>query len=205
MPIQEKLIQLIKKGTFYRVAGKKIQTANIRLILTEKQNLRELIKKSQANEELLYLFNFIKVPPLRKRDEDIELLAYKFLNRDRNQENHKTLSPEAIILLKKYDWPGNVRELRNIMEEAYLMTEGSVVEKSHLPARIMEKKLSESDENLSTVSFCGMTLGDIERKYICDTLRYTQGNKTKTAKLLGITVKTLYNKLHSYGMIEPKY
>ncbi|RLA62876.1 MAG: hypothetical protein DRQ88_04880 [Epsilonproteobacteria bacterium] len=202
--IQSRLTQLIKNKKIMRSSGSALISCDVRIIASVQNDIEELMEKEIIGQELFYFFNSIKVPSLRDRAEDIELLATKFLNGTRTGEEQKTLAPGVVKALKDYSWPGNIRELRNAMEQAYLLSEGRIIEQEHLAKRVIENKGIEEEKELNTITFCGMTLGDLERKHICDTLLHTQGNKTKTAKLLGITVKTLYNKLHSYGMINPK-
>lgn len=202
--IQSKLIGLIKNQKFTRVSGLAPVSSNVRIIATDQNDIEELMEKEIIGQELFYFFNSIKVPSLRERIEDIELLATKFLNGTRKGDEQKALAPGVVKALKEYSWTGNIRELRNTMEQAYLLAEGRVIEKNHLAKRVIENKGMEDEKDPNPVLYTGMTLGDLERKHICDTLEHTQGNKTKTAKLLGITVKTLYNKLHSYGMIHSK-
>ena len=205
LDFQNKLLEFIKENKIYRVGGIERFSSNVRIICTTNTPVNELIAKGISKKEFSYFFNLIKVPALRDRLDDIELLATKFLNGIRNIEEHKTLSPCLVKALKEYPWPGNIRELKNVMEEAYLMADGLVVERIHLPLSIIDNKLTgEKNKEQPISSYLGITLGDLEKRHIVDTLEFTQGNKTKTAKILGITVKTLYNKLHSYGMISAK-
>lgn len=204
LEFQNKIVEFIKEKKTYRLGGIERFSSNVRIICTTNTPVDELISKGISKKEFGYFFNLIKVPALRERLDDIELLATKFLNGIRDVEEHKTLSPCLVKALKEYSWPGNIRELKNVMEEAYLMADGLVVERIHLSPSIIDNKLSSEKEKDTAVSYVGITLGDLEKKHIVDTLEFTQGNKTKTAKILGITVKTLYNKLHSYGMISAK-
>jgi len=202
--IQSKLIQLIKSQKFTRVSGLAPVRTNVRVVATDQNNIEELLEKEVIGQELFYFFNTIKIPGLKEREDDIELLATKFLNGTRICEEQKALAPGVVKALKEYSWPGNIRELRNTMEQAYLLAEGRIIEVEHLAKRVIENKGMDDDKDLKPITYTVMTLGDLERRHICDTLEHTQGNKTKTAKILGITVKTLYNKLHSYGMIHSK-
>ncbi len=201
---QNKLIEFLKENKSHRVGGIERYSSNVRLICSINSSVEELVMKGIFKREFSFFFNLLKVPSLRERLDDIEILATKFLNGARNIEEHKTLSPCLVKALKDYSWPGNIRELKNIMEEAYLVADGLVVERIHLPHSVIENKMSNEKEKATVITYMGITLGDLEKKHIVDTLEFTQGNKTKTAKILGITVKTLYNKLHSYGMISGK-
>jgi Nif-specific regulatory protein len=145
----------------------------------------------------------LKVPALRERKEDIEVLANFFLNANKSKENHKSFSPSAIKAMSEYQWAGNVRELQNVVERAYILSEGSIIEKLHLDQNIQNaEELIEEKKIIAAkpVDFVHMTLEELERNHIMGTLESLGGNKTRAAKVLGITVKTLYNKLHSYGI-----
>jgi len=169
--------------------------------------MQEEVDGGHFREDLFYGVGKIIVvmPPLRDHVEDIEVLANNFLNDGQSIVEQKILSPGAVVLLKSYKWPGNVRELKNIMERSYIMADGPIVEKIHL----MDKLVTKSEDSEETIQlheekYVEMTLEDLEQRHIIKTLEVLSGNKTKTAKILGITVKTLYNKLHNYGLIEDK-
>ena len=134
----------------------------------------------------------------------MEALSNFFLNLGKTREQQKSLSPCVVKALKEYNWPGNVRELQNVMERAYILSDGIIVERDHLADSVHKVEEVVEEEDALNFDFTEMTLGELEKKHICLTLDHLGGNKTKTARTLGITVKTLYNKLHSYGMIAPK-
>lgn len=140
------------------------------------------------------------MPSLADRQDDIKVLSEYFLNLGKKTEDYKILTNTAVEKLVGYNWPGNIQELRNIMERTYILSEGKYIEASDLPELIVEEKA----EEVIVEDFSEMTLHDLERKHICRTLDHLEGNKTRAAKVLGITVKTLYNKLHSYGLVHPK-
>lgn len=206
--LQGKIVQFLKERRGYRVFGKTPFKSNSRVISLTKVNLFDLIGKGEFREDFYYLVSTfsLMVPVLSDREDDLEILANKFLNNNRSSENQKSFSPCAIRAIKDYSWAGNVSELKNVINKAYFSADGFVVEKSHLPESVFqlcEEVDNEEQEETSTI-YTGMTLGDLEKAHICSTLNFLSGNKTKTAKTLGITVKTLYNKLHTYGMIQPK-
>ena len=203
--LQLRILRFLKDGIAFRVGGKTPYKTNIRILGITDRNLKEDIEKGIFSEELYYYLNsmILIVPPLRERLEDIEALASHFLNKDKNPEELKSLSPGAVRTLNEYRWPGNVRELKSIIARAYIISDGKIIEKDHLADSVIDSsnaEMQQSQEN--EIEFSEMTLNDLERKHMFLTLEHLGGNKTKTAKALGITVKTLYNKLHSYGMIE---
>ncbi|MCO4792167.1 MAG: sigma-54-dependent Fis family transcriptional regulator [Bacteriovoracaceae bacterium] len=206
LSIQTKLIQFLNEGLAFRMNGQVPYRSTVRIMAATTRRLSEDVESNLFREDLYYSLNTVtlRVPGLSERKEDIEVLANHFLNKDKVSCDHKTLSPCVISKLLEYSWPGNVRELQNVMERAYILADGMIVHKDHLADSISncEEKVEEEEE--VNVSFSELTLDALERLHITRTLDHLGGNKTKTAKTLGITVKTLYNKLHSYGMIAPK-
>src|SRR5690606_9276712 len=142
----------------------------------------------------------INMPNLKERADDIKILSEHFLNHGKSSEDNKMLTSKAIEKLAAYSWPGNIRELRNIMERTYILTEDRYIDEHHLPELQSEEKIVEEEQ----VDYSEMTLHDLEKLHIVRTLEHLSGNKTRAAKALGITVKTLYNKLHSYGLVQAK-
>lgn len=203
--MQAKMLSFIKDGLSFRVGGVVPFKSNVRIITTTKVDLNELVEKGEFRQDLLYCLNMfsIELPSLKDRIDDIEYLANHILNSGRNPIEQKSLSPGALSTLKSYNWSGNITELSTILERANILCEGSIIEKDHLPTDLMN---NDEDEELEVSNFIfeEMTLEELEKRHICLTLDNLSGNKTKTAKALGITVKTLYNKLHSYGMIVEK-
>jgi Nif-specific regulatory protein len=143
----------------------------------------------------------IAMPSLSERQDDIKVLSEYFLNLGKKSEDFKILTSKAIEKLSTYNWPGNIQELRNIMERTYILAEDKYVDEQHLP-RLIAEEVAEVEEEAQ--NFSEMTLHSLEKLHICRTLDHLDGNKTRAAKVLGITVKTLYNKLHSYGLVNPK-
>jgi Nif-specific regulatory protein len=141
-------------------------------------------------------------PRLSERVEDIDDLADQLLNENRRSDEHKSLTPGALKMLQEYDWRGNINELHKVLEQAYLLASGIMIDINHLDLERREVEVVEEEAAQEQFDFEDMTLDELERRFICATLERLNGNKTKTAKALGITVKTLYNKLHSYDMIN---
>ncbi len=203
LTIQAKLINFINEGIAQRVGEKIPYRSDVRLIVSSSDDLTQLSEQGLFRNDLFYSIGRINfsVPAVRDRKDDIELFAYHFLNKDKKNEEMKSLSPCVISVLKEYKWPGNLRELQNVIERAYILAEGMIVDKNHLSDHICKKEEVKEEKVDKFLNFKEVTLEDLEKAHICNTLEFLGGNKTKTAKLLGITVKTLYNKLHSYGMI----
>jgi Nif-specific regulatory protein len=204
--IQSKLYKFLVDKMAFRIGGQMPYRSNVRIIAATTKDLHEICVENRFREDLFFMLNTVNlnVPSLRQRKEDIELLAISFLNSNKPVHLHKSLSPGVISALSEYKWPGNVRELQNVMERAFILSDGMIIERNHLSETITRPQVDETVQKDEVVDFQEMTLDELERRHICSALEHLGGNKTKTAKMLGITVKTLYNKLHSYGMIEAK-
>lgn len=206
MNLQSKLLSFIKEGTALKVGDHVPYRSNVRIIAISNDSLQSRISEGRFRDDLYYILNTIsiKMPSLTERASDIESLANYFLNSGKDIKDQKTLSPCVVNALRDYKWPGNIRELQNIIERAYILSDGVIIDRSHLADYILLVEKEEIKPVVEEVSYLPKTLEELEKKHICETLDYLSGNKTKSAKVLGITVKTLYNKLHSYGMIEVK-
>lgn len=199
--IQTKLLRALVAGEMIAIDTEEKIALNVRMIATSKVELKKLVEEGKFKEELFYRLNTIalRIPSLRDRQEDVKVMAEFFLNHGKSQA--KILTSGAIEKLTSYFWPGNAHELKNIMERTYILTDGQYIEAAHLPEFAVEVKVEKVEAPVKYVEF---TLFDLEKKHIIDTLDHLNGNKTRAAKALGITVKTLYNKLHSYGLIEAR-
>jgi two-component system, NtrC family, response regulator AtoC len=207
--LQAKLLRVIQEHEFERVGGSKPVKVDVRLISTTNRDIKQAIEQKVLREDLYYRLNVVPVyiPPLRERPSDIIPLAEYFLKK-LCQENHrptKQLTPEARKKLLNYSWPGNVRELTNILERAVVMDASAMVAPEHL---YLESTLSTMPTASSTAQLpqqealpLGMTLQELEKRLIIETLQAHKNNRTKTAETLGISIRTLRNKLHDYGMI----
>ncbi|MBT4791961.1 MAG: sigma-54-dependent Fis family transcriptional regulator [Halobacteriovoraceae bacterium] len=199
--VQNRLLRFIVSGELYTLDSNLPIPVNVRLISISKQDLKLRVEEGQFREELMYRLNImnIKVPSLRDRKDDIKILSENFIN-NAKADNNKVLTSKAIERLSNYNWPGNIQELRNLMERTALLVSEQFIDESHLPE--LEVEIAAAVEIIE--EFTEMTLYDLEKMHICKTLDHLGGNKTRAAKCLGITVKTLYNKLHSYGLVNPK-
>lgn len=205
--IQAKLLRFLQEGEMYRIGGKLPVRVDVRVLSATNRDLEQEVKAGRFREDLFYRLNTItlRAPPLRKRTEDIPLLVNAFLNDSRfGSSRQLTVSARAMDALKSYEWPGNIRELQNSIEQLKILAEGPEVKLEDLPFKIrMAQGANKSTVAAATgESTVALTLEDLEKSHILQMLSYHHGNKTKTAKVLGITIKTLYNKLHRYGLLE---
>ncbi len=193
--LQPKLLRAIQEQEFERVGGTKPIKVNLRFLATSNRNMQEAIEGKVFREDLFYRLNVvpIQIPPLRERREDILPLAHHFLERF-CAENHKplkTFTERASKKLVDYPWPGNVRELANIIERTVVLDFDPVIDSEHLyldSSVVAPKELKK-----------GITLHEMEKQLILETLEANCQNRTKTAARLGISVRTLRNKLYEYG------
>jgi DNA-binding NtrC family response regulator len=203
--IQNKLMQYVTSKMGVKAGSQAFFKSDVRLVSASTKDLMDLVRANSFREDLYFALSAVvlKAPALRERKEDIEILANFFLNQNKAKEVQKSFSPGAIKSLSEYSWSGNVRELQNVVERAFILAEGTIIEKLHLDQNIQNaetKPLVEKVIQVKAVEFIPVTLEELEKGHIMCTLENLGGNKTKTAKVLGITVKTLYNKLHSYGV-----
>lgn len=193
--LQAKLLRVLQENEVERLGGQAPIKINVRMIATTNRPLEKMIEEGNFREDLFYRLNVIPlaVPPLRSRPLDIEMLAKYFaeLSCVQNSIPAKTLGPSALAKLMSYDWPGNVRELQNVIERSVLLSQHLQVEPEEI--LIPDKKL-DPVRSLSP----GMTVFEAERLLILKTLEFTGQNRTRAAELLGISIRTLRNKLHEY-------
>lgn len=199
--IQAKILRFLMSGEFYALDSTTPVSLNVRVISVSKADLKLAVEQGQFNSDLMYRLNIMnmKMPSLRERKNDIKILSESFINSVKSGEN-KVLTTNAIGRLSHYNWPGNIHELRNLMERMAILVSDQFIDESHLPELTIEQETPVE----VVEEFSEMTLYELEKLHICKTLGHLGGNKTRAAKSLGITVKTLYNKLHSYGLINSK-
>lgn len=194
--LQPKLLRAIQEQEFERVGGTRGIKVNLRFLATSNRNMQEAIETKVFREDLFYRLNVvpIEIPPLRERKEDIFPLATHFLEKfcKENHKPKKSFSKEAIQKLLNYPWPGNVRELGNIIERTVVLDFDPIIDAQHL-------YLDSSVSSFSIKKKGGMTLHEMEKNLILETLEANFQNRTKTAAALGISIRTLRNKLHEYG------
>ena len=201
---QVKLLRAIQEREVIPVGATESTLVDVRIIAATNRDLEEEIRKGSFRSDLYYRLNVIqlRLPPLRERKEDIELLALHFLERLAGREEvgvPRVLSPEALDVLMGYDWPGNVRELENALERAAVVAVGGAIVPQGLPERVRDRpEVRLADEPPPP----NPTMEVIERAYIHWVLQAEGGNKTRAAEVLGIDPSTLYRKLNRYGLAE---
>ena len=205
LSLQAKLLRVIQEKKVTPLGSEKSIEVDFRLITATNRNLAEAVKKGQFREDLFFRLNVvaIEVPPLRKRKEDIPLLCQHFLElySKRFGKVVTGMSSAAIEALEAYDFPGNVRELQNIVERAVALSAGSILQLSDLPGDITGISVYKSSRELVPV-YVGERLDEVERRLIEATLRHCEGNRRRTANLLGLSERHLYNKIKEYGLGE---
>lgn len=204
--IQAKLLRFLQEGEFYRIGGKRPIKVDVRVISATNRDLEKEVRESRFREDLFYRLNTItlRVPPLRKRKEDIPSLIEYFLKNSRfgsSGQQIKRIDPRVVDVLCNYDWPGNIRELQNTIERLKILADNNEIRVEDIPFSIRMPKTNKSKSD-SHEAMIDLPLEEVEKSHILRALAYNHGNKTKTAQSLGITIKTLYNKLHRYGVIE---
>jgi DNA-binding NtrC family response regulator len=196
---QVKLLRVLQERTFRRLGGRTEQSVDVRIIAATNVNPVDAVQKGRLREDLYYRLNVfaIELPPLRQRREDIPLLAQAFLGEfsARNGREVKAVSQGALERLESYHWPGNVRELRNVIERATILAPGEFIEAEHLPPELVAPPEARRAGASITLT-AGTTVDEAEMRLIEVTLAHTGQNKTRAAELLGVSLKTLHNKLN---------
>jgi DNA-binding NtrC family response regulator len=205
---QAKLLRVLEDSRVRRLGGKTESVVDVRVIASTNKVLEEALKKGEIREDLYYRLNVfhIPLPPLRERMEDLPALVDVLL-RDLNKK-HGTkvtdLAAEALGQLERHRWPGNVRELRNALERAVILAGQGTIALDHLPSNLVRPapRAVETEDASSVRLRVGATIDQAERVLILRTLQHTNNNKTRAAEILGISLKTLHNKLKEYGAAE---
>jgi two-component system response regulator HydG len=205
--MQVKLLRVLQERELTRVGGETTIKVDVRVMAATNKNLMDLINKGVFREDLYYRLNVVglEIPPLRQRREDIPLLAQHFLEAFavKNRKDIKGFTPRAMDHFIKYDWPGNVRELMNAVERAVVLTRSEYLAPEDF--LIIQGTVASDNEALSKTDHLNsdghLSLEEVEKTTILKTLEAAGGNKSKTARRLGITRKTLHKKLKSYGMM----
>jgi len=194
--LQGKLLRVLQERQFERVGGETTVTVDVRLIAATNTDLEGLVEQGKFRKDLFYRLNVVRIdaPSLGERREDIPLLVQHFINlyATENGKSIHGIDPTAMSLLQSYEWPGNIRELENAIESAVVMCPGGAIMPEHLPEHIKSGPLEE------IVFRVGTRLDEMEQVAIEATLRTTNGNKTAAAKILGIGVRTIHDKLKRY-------
>jgi DNA-binding NtrC family response regulator len=199
--LQAKLLRVIEERAIKRLGSTREIGVDVRLLAATNREPGDAVKSGNLREDLLYRLNVfsIRLPSLKDRKEDLPLLAQHLVTQlaDKHDRPARFLSPAAIDALKFHSWPGNVRELRNVIERAVVICSGEQIERHHFAPYPIDQRERQRSED--TITFpVGTPIEEIERQMIMRTLEKTKNNKTRTAELLGLSLKTLHNKLNLY-------
>ncbi|MBN1350731.1 sigma-54-dependent Fis family transcriptional regulator [candidate division KSB1 bacterium] len=197
---QAKILRVLEERRFRRLGGKKEISVDVRIIAATNRNLSQALSEKTLREDLYYRLCVVEIelPPLHERLGDIPLLATEFLNvfNEKNNKQIKGIAPKCMEILNSYAWPGNVRELKNVIERAVILSRSDQLDVADLPPRIVN-----TNQKTGYINFqLGTTMEMCEKEYILRTLEFVNQNKTRAAKVLGISLKTLHNKLNHYRL-----
>lgn len=223
LPLQAKLLRVLQEHEIDKVGGKEPVQVDVRVVATTNRGMLEMVESGKFREDLYFRLNVIPLalPALRERMDDLPVLVEHFLDKHSrlNKRERPTVSPETMAILRDYRWRGNVRELENVVERALLLCDGKEIKPHNLlmhsqmgkqsinqdlaratasqPTSESAEEIPESKDSALGIEV-GMSMKEAEKKLIFETLRETGGNRTKAAKILGISIRTLRNKLNEY-------
>lgn len=214
---QVKLLRVLQDGEFTRVGGSEVIRTDVRVIAASNVDLEKAVEEGKFRKDLYFRLSAfpIRVPPLRERAEDINLLVLHFMDRYKEKTGRfvSGISKDALRALENYEWPGNVRELENAIERAVIIAAGRRIELSDLPEAIArnaatttaaarsERLRAVADGNRQEILLeIPAALEEVEKMMISATLDYCEGDKSRAARLLNISRKTLYRKMAEYGI-----
>jgi|YelNatPaOPRAMG01_1025707.scaffolds.fasta_scaffold02547_16 two-component system response regulator AtoC len=209
LTLQAKILRVLQEKTFERVGGRETIFTNARIIAATNKDLEKLVNEKKFREDLYYRLNVfsITLPPLRDRKEDIpDLVEYFIFKYSHKYQKIVTgVAPDAMESLINYSWPGNVRELENAIAHAIVVSHGQIILKEHLPQNITGNKTKEDTSKIINVEDEGVVplndlIAKVEKDMIIKALKSTNGNKSKAARLLGISRKSLFNKIRDYNI-----
>jgi len=207
---QAKLLRVLEDSRVRRLGGKSEMSVDVRVVAATNRNIDEALKKGDLREDLYYRLNVFQIalPPLRQRLSDLPVLCETLINHLNRKHacNITYVTPDVMEAFKKHAWPGNVRELRNVLERAVIMAGEGAIQMAHLPydfgVSVGSRPPAQVFEPDSVRLPVGTTVSDAEKALIQLTLQHTKNNKTRAAEILGISLKTLFNKLKEYGAAE---
>ena len=195
LELQTKLLRVLESGRMVRVGGTEEIAVDVRVLTATNHAPETIIRDRRLREDLYYRLAVfvVRLPPLRERADDIPLLAQVFLDRlNREYGTHKTFDAASLALARTHSWPGNVRELKNCIERSFVLCDEVITLDVH-PVRHVPSDIEDLRESIRVP--VGMTMEEAERAVLIATLRHCGGNKRRTAEMLGVSVKTVYNKL----------
>jgi two-component system NtrC family response regulator len=199
--MQAKLLRVMESGEIRRVGDNEAKTVDVRVVCATHRNLEEMVHDGDFREDLMFRINAFEIhlPPLRERIDDVPALARHLLTRFRpvHGGSDSAFTEEALELLKSHAWPGNVRELANVVEHATILCDQLPIHAGHLPANFRQRRLRDPLKTLGPI-----TLAELEVHAIHQSLERNENNKTRAAEELGISLKTLYNKLNQESALD---
>jgi two-component system, NtrC family, response regulator HydG len=197
--LQAKLLRVLEEGRLRRLGGKVEIEVDVRVICATNRDLKAEIKQGRFREDLFFRLNVFQItlPPLRERRDDIPLLVQHFVDKFSAESGKRVrgADQDALEVFKAYEWPGNIRELRNAVERAVILCDGEFITPEQLPPDMAGRAPEKGSFRLPF----GLTLDAVEKEYILTSLERNGGNKARTAEMLGVSEKTLYNKLNRYA------
>jgi two-component system, NtrC family, response regulator HydG len=200
MELQVKLLRVLETKNVLRVGGSTPVEVDVRVVAATNRPPADAVSEGKLREDLYYRLSVfpIALPPLHDRDEDLDLLTRRFLAELAEQHGTpKRIQPEVFARFERYAWPGNVRELKNVIERAYILADEEI-EVSHIPSDIGVPEVELPEQSAAPPLKVGTSLADAERRLIMATLTHYAGDKRRAAETLGISLKTLYNRLNAY-------
>ena len=206
--LQAKLLRVLETGTFHRLGGEELVEVDVRVVAATNRSPLHAVQEGDLREDLLYRLNVfpIDLPPLRDRGDDIELLAKHLLeNLNREAQRKVRLSEDALARLSEHAWPGNVREMANLLHRAHILAD-SEIRAEHFPDDLETPWPGENGDLRRPTRpnhieiHVGASIADVEKQLILATLDRFQGDKPRTAEALGVSLKTLYNRLNAYSL-----
>lgn len=200
LELQVKLLRVLENGAFMRIGSNQEIETDVRVIAASNRDPEQAVAEGKLRLDLYHRLNVfpIHIPPLRERGADVELLAQHFLQELNNAHGtEKLMTADALTCLASYHWPGNVRELRNYIQRAYILSD-NVIDAAVLAPAVS----TQASPGLSLAIPVGTSLAEVDRKFIFATLELCGGVKKRAADILGISLKTLYNRLEEYGPLE---
>ena len=207
LALQPKLLRVLQEGTVRRVGHDREREINLRVIAATNRDLEKEVAEGRFREDLYWRLNVIHlhIPPLRERAFDIPLLVEHFLNKiaDKSGQPPLNVTPETLAILTAYQWPGNARELENAIERAVALAEGGNLTPADLPDRVRNQ--AGTTTLIARGKESRLTLYQLEREYILETLRTTGKNKSRAAEILGVDRRTLHRKLDEYRALDPDF
>ncbi|MGD8370112.1 MAG: sigma-54 dependent transcriptional regulator [Syntrophobacterales bacterium] len=203
--MQAKLLRVLQEKEIQRVGGEEVIKVDVRVMAATNKDLREEIEAGRFREDLYYRLNVLTlpVPALRQRAEDIPLLAQHFLETfaEKNRKPIKGFSPQAMDRMVRYNWPGNVRELMNAVERSVILCRSEYISEVDFPLSVLDATAQEQEMVKGEEMPVDLPLEEVEKVTILNTLESAGGNKSETARRLGITRRTLHKKLKKYGVM----